>query len=388
MKHPVILPKRSHVTTLVIRHVHERLAHSGRNHVIATVREKYWVIAANSAVRRVISDCVPCRRSRGALNHQLMSDLPSARTNTELEPPFTYTGVDLFGPFTVKEGRKVMKRYGVVFTCMSSRAVHLEAVSSLETDTFLNALWRFIARRGNIRQLFSDNGTNFVGANRELKDAAKEIDQSQVSNYLLRNNIDWIFNPPAASHFGGVWERQIRTTRKILSSLLHDVGDRLDDESLRTFLCETEAIINSRPITPTSSDIDDVTPLSPANILTLRSEVILPPPGQFQRDDVYMRKRWRRVQHLANEFWKRWRKEYLSSLQQRQKWKRKVQNVNIGDVVIIKDDVPRNHWLLGRVTAKKSDHKGLVRTVEIKTKTGSLVRPIHKTVTLLSINEQ
>ena len=139
------------------------------------------------------------------------------------------------------------------------------------------------------------------------------MDQSVISSKMNQMCIEWIFNPPAASHMGGVWERQIRSVRKILAGILHENGEQLDDESFRTMLCEVEAIVNSRPLTFPSTDLNDLNPISPSNILTMKTKIILPPPGVFQREDLYARRRWRRVQYLANLFWTRWKKEYLVS---------------------------------------------------------------------------
>ena len=163
-----------------------------------------------------------------------MSDLPEDRSETA--PPFTYCAVDYFGPFIVKDGRKELKRYGVLFTCMASRAIHLETSNSLDTDSFINALRRFISRRGPIRQLRSDQGTNFVGARKELAQALSEMDQERIKAKLLEEQCDWFsfkMNVPSASYMGGVWERQIRTVRSVLLSLLNNNGRQLD-ESLRT----------------------------------------------------------------------------------------------------------------------------------------------------------
>ena len=143
---------------------------------------------------------------------------------------------------------------------------------------------------------------------------------------------------------GGIWERQIRTVRKVLSHLVRQFGDRLDEESFRTLMCEVEAIVNSRPLTPVSTDSDDINPLTPNMLLTMKSNVILPPPGHFQREDMYMRKRWRHVLHLANLFWSHWKREYLSTLQERQKWNVPKRNLQIDDVILLKDDgLPRMH---------------------------------------------
>ncbi|KAK3727737.1 hypothetical protein QZH41_005196 [Actinostola sp. cb2023] len=297
-----------------------------------------------------------------------MADLPADRL--EPSPPFTYCGVDYFGPWYVKQGRKELKRYGVLFTCMSSRAIHLEVAHSLETDSYINALRRFICRRGPVRQLRSDQGTNFIGARRELTEALLEMDQAKVTSEMLKLNCDWVevkFNVPAASHMGGVWERQIRTVRSVLSALLEKNGKQLNDEALTTFMCEAEAVVNSRPLTTDNlNSADSLEPLTPNHLLTMKTKVLLPPPGVFQAADQYSRKQWRRVQHLSNEFWDRWRKEFLHSLQQRPKWTRPRRNLQLGDVVIMKEqDTPRNTWKLARVIEAYEDEDGLVRKVKL-----------------------
>ena len=247
-KHPIILPRKSPITTLLIRHVHKRLGHAGRCHVIANLREKYWIVKGNAAVRQVISKCVFCRRNYGKPGEQKMTDLPRDRISPA--PPFTYTGVDYFGPFLIKEGRKELKRYGALFTCLVSRAVHIEVASTLESSSFIQALRRFLAWRGPVREIRSDNGTNFVGARKELLQAIDEMDHEEIRVKLQKENIDWVFNPPAASHIGGAWERKIKSTRKILTGLMDEYGHCLIEESFRTLMCEVEAIINSRFLTP------------------------------------------------------------------------------------------------------------------------------------------
>ena len=386
-KFPVLLPNKSHVTTLIIRNIHVKLAHAGRNHVLAHLRESYWVIHANSAVRRVLSKCVTCRRLRAPVLQQKMSDLPVERTSTE--PPFTYTGSDLFGPFLIKQGRKERKYYGVIFTCLASRAVHLEVAASLDTDSFIHALRRFIARRGPITQIRCDNGTNLVGSERELHKALIEMNDDKITQMLRKQSITWIFNPPCASHMGGIWERQIRTVRKVLASLSLDFGDKLDLESFQTLMCEIEAIINSRPLTTISSDPQDDNPLTPNHILTMKSSVVLPPPGNFQHADIYSRKRWRRVQHIANVFWTRWKKEYLLTLQERQKWSKSRRNLQIGDDVLMKDEfTTRNLWPLARIRKTEPDSKGYVRSVILKTSSSEYRRPVDRVVLLLPMEEQ
>ena len=404
LAHPVILPRKCHITKLIIRHFHEQVEHQGRGLTMNEVRSNgFWILGCSSAVSEAIFHCVICRKLRSSTQDQKMADLPQDRVDSA--PPFTYCGVDCFGPFLVREGRKEHKRYGVIFTCFSSRAIHLEIANSLDTDSFINALRRFLSLRGPIRQLRSDRGTNFMSAERELREAVSEMDDQQISDFLLKEGCDFFkFKPnvPSASHMGGVWERQIRTVRNVLTRLLQQLGNQLDDESLRTVICEVTAIVNSRPLSVENlNDPLSDPPLTPNHLLTMKSKVLLPPPGNFVKPDLYVRRRWRRVQFIANEFWSRWRKEYLSNLQSRSKWISQRRNMKVGDIVMIRDDnLPRNRWKLGQVTVAEADDDGLVRKVSLRTSSSSLdekgkvvcsvsqlERPIHKLVLLKEASE-
>lgn len=383
-KHPVILSKDLHIVTLLLRSIHHDVGHNGRNHMLSKLREKYWVTGVSTAIRRVLSKCTICRRHNATPIYQQMADLPTERLKPD-EPPFTCVGVDYFGPFEVRSRRSTVKRYGVIFTCLALRAVHIEVAPSLDTESFINALRRFTARRGQVRELRSDNGTNFVGAERELKTAIEQWNQAQVHEVLLQKGIKWTFNPPAGSHHGGAWERLIRSVRKVLNSTLK--VQRLDEEGLHTVLCEVEAIINSRPITKASTDPNDLEALTPNHLLLLKGQPSLSP-GVFQTADLYAQRRWRQVQYISDLFWKRWTKEYLPLLQERQRWIGVQRNLVAGDLVLLMDSTaPRNSWIMGRVLQTFPDRKGFVRQVRIKTKTNCLDRPISKVCLLLEAEE-
>lgn len=374
-KHPIILLKEQHIASLILKHTHQSLGHAGRSHTLSSVRRKFWITKGNSAIRKIIGECSFCRRCNGRLLQQKMADLPAARILPD-HPPFTNTGVDYFGPIEVKRGRSCCRRYGVIFTCMASRAIHLEVASALDTDACINALRRFISRRGQVQHIWSDNGTNFVGAERELKEALTNLDQGAMAQHLAQAGVNWTFNPPAGSHFGGVWERMIRMVRRVLNSVLHQ--QTLDDDGLTTILCEVEAILNDRPITKLSDDPNDLEPLTPNHLLLLRGKPSIPP-GIFTPQDQYGRRRWKQVQYLADLFWKRWVREYLPLLQQRQKWNEKKRNLTVGDIVAIMDpSAPRGSWPLGRVVEMYPDTHGLVRSVKLKTKSNTIERPISK----------
>lgn len=287
--------------------------------------------------------------------------------------------MDYFGPFFIKRARSELKRYGCLFTCLTTRAIHLEVSNTLDTDSFINALQRFIARRGQPIEMRSDNGTNFVGGLRELRRAIDEWNHQKISDHRLQGNVKWIFNPPSASHMGGVWERQIRTFRSVLNSVLQ--LQRLDDEGLATLFCCVESIVNGRPITKLSNDPADPLPLTPNHLLLLLSGPTLPH-GAFTKQDLY-RRRWRQVQHHADVFWARWIKEYLPALNQRQKWTQTKRNLQVAVLVmVLHDNVPRNNWPLGLVTQAYPGDDGLVRSVEVKTQSGTYDRPPAKVCVL------
>ena len=271
--------------------------------------------------------------------------------------------------------------------------VHIETVNSLSADAFLNAFRRFVARRGPVSLLRSDRGTNFVGGRNELENAFSEMDKDQLRRGLLHHDCEMTkfeMNVAHASHMGGVWERMIRSARAALDGILRTQCQQsgFDDELLRTFLTEAEAIVNSRPLTCVSltpSESSEPHPISPMQLLTLKSSVVLPPPGTFLREDVYSRRRWRRVQALADQFWRRWRADFLPTLQQRRRWTRAEPNVRVGDVALIMDDdAPRSQWPLGRVVETHESADGLVRKVTLRVRGNVYDRPIHRLVRLIT----
>ena len=370
-KHQMIMPSRHHATNLLIRSYHEVVGHMGQESVLASLREKFWILKGRSTVRRVIRSCVDCQRRKKPMCEQLMADLPRERV-TGYDPPFTSVGVDYFGPIEVKQRRSRVKRYGCLFTCMNTRALHIEIAHSLSTDSMINALRRFVSVRGCPREIRSDCGTNFTKADKELKANIEEWNQLNIENFCTQRGIDWIFNPPGASHMGGAWERMIRSVREILRSLLKE--QVVCDEVLSTIVAEVTNILNSRPLTRSSSDSRDPDPLTPNHLLHLRPCPPLPP-GVFGNDDKQTQRQWRQAQFLANVFWKRWTKEYIPCLQRRQKWNELQSNLKIGDVVLLTDgNFPRGQWPLARVVSVFKGEDGLVRSVDVKTSSTVVTR--------------
>lgn len=220
---------------MIIAHYHSQVRHQGRGLTINEIRSNgFWIPGVNRTIAAYLRQCVICRKLRRFAEEQQMADLPSERVDPS--PPFTYCGMDCFGPFHTKQGRKMHKRYGLLFTCLCCRAVHIEMLDDMSTDAFLNGLRCFIAIRGAVRQIRCDQGSNFVGAKNELSQALKQVDDKRLTTFLAEKQCDFIMNAPHSSHAGGVWERQIRTIRNVLRATLSLSSGRVDDASLRTFL--------------------------------------------------------------------------------------------------------------------------------------------------------
>ncbi|XP_078380254.1 uncharacterized protein LOC144663213 [Oculina patagonica] len=392
-KHPVLLPKGHHISKLIVRHYHCQVHHQGRQITHGAIRQAgYWLVNGHHTVSKELSDCIICKKLRGPPLEQRMADLPTDRI--EATPPFTNVGFDVFGPWSIQTRRtrgrtSSLKRWGLVFTCLSSRAIHIETLESMDTSSFICALRRFFALRGPALLLRCDRGTNFVGGKSELDSAMREMDQRKLEKYVRDQGCEWRFNPPHASHFGGVWERQIGTIRRVLNAMFLELGgSQLTHELLVTLMAEVTAIVNARPITTVPSDTEEPQPLSPAMLLTMKTRPLGPPPGEFVAADLYSRRRWRCAQYLAGQFWVRWRREYLQTLQKRSKWNSPRRNLTTGDIVLVKDeDAHRNDWPLGRITDAIKSEDGEVRKAQVELlKEGikkTYMRPIKELVLLV-----
>eukprot|EP00112_Aurelia_sp_Birch-Aquarium-sp1_P008827 Seg1983.6 transcript_id=Seg1983.6/GoldUCD/mRNA.D3Y31 product="hypothetical protein" protein_id=Seg1983.6/GoldUCD/D3Y31 len=332
-RHELILPARHHLTTLLIRHEHEQFAHAGSEFTLAEIRHSYWIVKGRSAVRKVIHNCMHCKKERARPAIPIMADLPEFRIAVG-EPPFSHVEVDFFGPMQVKRARSTVKRWGCIFTCLVVRAVHLEVVESLETDAFINSLERFMNRRGHPNLIVSDCGSNFRGADRELKVCLKELDQEKIKTFASNRRVKWKFNPPSSPHMGAAWERLVRSAKTALKAILK--GRLVDDFSLATIFTEAEGIMNSRPLTATSDDINDLEALTPNHFLLGRASPNLPP-GIFYETDISNRKRWRQVHMLTEHLWRRFQREYLPTLTKRPKWRNSEARVQCGDLVLLQD---------------------------------------------------
>lgn len=285
----------------------------------------------------------------------------------------------------VKIGRRREKRWGVLFTCLTTRAIHLELADSLTSSAVIMAIQRLSARRGCPSLMYSDNGTNFRGACRELKDEINRMNVSEQRGFALRNSMKWLFNPPDAPHMGGAWERLIRSVKTALYTILKEQAP--SPEVLYTLLTEIEHSVNSRPLTHVSIDPRDNEALTPNHFLIGCSSGAIDL-GKYDAEAVCLRKQWRIAQQFADAFWKRWLREYLPTLLPRKKWLEKETPLAVGDIVIVVDlQAPRNNWKKGVVVEVHKGADGVIRVAKIRTNSGEYVRPVHKLIKLLSVKE-
>lgn len=381
-KHPVLLPSHHHVVSLMLAQEHRRLGHAGAQAVLSNFRLKYWPLNGIRETKNVIKSCITCFRFKAQAAQQIMSDLPKCRV--EVTRPFTITGVDYGGPFLIKTSklRKAPEQrcHIAIFVCMSTKAIHIELVTELTTQSFILTLKRFISRRGNPAKIMSDNGTNFVGANNHLKELREFFKNkhfsTEIRNYLSQNEIEFQFIPPRSPHWGGIWESAIKSAKHHMKRIIGNA--RLTFEEFYTILTQIEAILNSRPLCAMSSDPNDYHPLTPGHFLIGSSLTAFPERDVTQISENRL-KTWQRITQLQQHFWKRWSVEYFNRLQHRPKWMKNTTGLKVNDLVLLKEDnSPPLKWPLARVTKVFPGTDTKVRAVEIKTQDGIFTRSITK----------
>ncbi|XP_070855575.1 uncharacterized protein [Drosophila suzukii] len=369
-KHPIILPQRHFFTELVIQNSHQATLHGGAHLTLAHTRYKFWIPNGRQAVRTILRKCITCFRASPSIGSQLMGDLPVHRVNPP-NRPFVATGVDYTGAIEIQaarlRGTSTYKGYIAIFVCLATKAVHLEAVTGLSSEHFLLAFSRFTGRRGPVQHMYSDNGTNFVGANKLLA-SAQQADRDHATCPT------WHFTPPYSPNFGGLWEAGVKSVKHHLK---RTVGSHKQTyEELATVLIRIEACLNSRPLCPLTADPDDLEALTPAHFLI--GDTLLAPAHCRPKNSSF-REQFLSHQNLIRQFWTQWSRDWLSHLQTRPKWCQEKENFKINELVLMKDDqLPPSQWSLGRITSLHPGEDSLVRVVTLKTKSGSQKRSISK----------
>lgn len=377
-KHPILLHSTHHITILLYRLYHILLMHAGPQLLLSTTRHKMWVIGGRNLARKLFRNCITCCRFSGRTKQPIMGNLPEQRLHAEY--PFLNTAVDYAGPVMIlnRKGRgsRLIKSYLCIFICLAVKAVHIELVTDMSSDTFLAALNRFIARRGKPVNIFSDNGKCFVGACNELARFLKQ-NSNYISSQASNLSINFKFSPAYSPHFNGLAEGSVKSVKYHLKRVTSSAN--LTYEEMNTVLVQIEAILNSRPLTPMSSDPSDLTALTPSHFLIGRTISLLPSPQLKESAAVHSLSRYMRTQQMKIHFWNRFYKEYLSELQKRQKWRKQGEQLQLGEMVLVKDDrLLPNQWLMGRVTCLHPGSDGITRVADVLTTTGTLRRAYNR----------
>ncbi|XP_054085783.1 uncharacterized protein LOC128921654 [Zeugodacus cucurbitae] len=380
---PIILPKATPLVKLLLQQAREVTLHGGTQLMLHTLRRRFWILSARQAVKSFIHNCVICRRHRGEVLTQQMASLPGQRVSAAR--PFISFGVDYCGPFTLRVGTKrsrtLIKTYLAMFVCMVTKAAHIEVVDDLSARAFLDAFTRFISRRGPCRDLYSDNGTAFVGANRLLKEDLAAWQSENNQRFLADTGTHWHFITPSAPHQGGIWEAAVKSAKH---HLIRCVGTQVMwYGQLQTLAVRIEACLNSRPITLLYDDPEDKLALTPGDFL-IGSPLLAVPEPDIQQVPSNRLKQWQWIRQLHQRFWDRWSEEYLSILQRRNKWQRRTPNIRVKDIVLVKqENMPPSHWCLGRVISVHPGADGAVRNVTLRTSKGYMNRAVQKLCLLL-----
>ena len=362
-KHPIILPKNHPAVLLLVQSEHIRLLHAGPEQILASLMSKFWIIQGRRLARHITTRCVTCRRRASRPILPKMSPLPKVRFPDDGARVFDRCGIDMAGPFFIRNppDRLIHKRYFALFSCLLSRAVHLEPLRNAAADAFMAATELFAARRGGLPSyIVCDNGANIKATAKEL---ASLIKDSNTQDTLRRRlpTIHWDFIPPTGSHFGGVYERLIAAVKRALAAAL-PAEDPITDELFHTNLTVVEGILNSRPLTYVSQDPQDPLPLTPADAIGAGPYRSLANEPQ----EWNLRKQWHINQVRLDKFWSRLRKEVIPFLQLTSKWHKDTRPPQVGDVVTMLDDQCRGKWPLAIITALERSADGIIRVVTVR----------------------
>ncbi|XP_075163386.1 uncharacterized protein LOC142236021 [Haematobia irritans] len=383
-KYPIILPYNSQFSRLYVGFIHQITLHGGNQLVLRLVRLQFWIPKIKNLIKTTINNCKICTIHKRQTRSQIMAPLPSERS--DITRPFTNTGLDFAGPFEIKNysGRncRMSKGYVCIFICFCTKAIHLEATSDLSTSAFLAAFSRFVSRRGCPLNLYSDNGTTFVGASKVLSKQFHTSTHEAVTAKYAHHNLTWHFIPPGAPHMGGLWEAGVKSFKlhfkKVAGNFKHTF------EEFQTLLYRIEACLNSRPLSPISPDPSYLVALTPGHFL-IGSPILAPIDPNIRDTPMSISNRWERLKAIHQHLCARWKEEYLKELHKRYKWQKPSENLEENMLVVVREEnLPPNVWRLGRITRVYPGNDGRIRVADVRTERGIITRPITKLVVLPS----
>lgn len=369
-KRPIILAKDHFSTHLIVNWYHRKYRHLHHQTVLNEIRQKFWIPKLRVVLNGIRNSCQKCKNTAAVPRIPEMGVIPKARLAV-FTRPFSFVGLDYFGPINVIVNRVTQKRWGALFTCLTMRAIHLEIAHSMDTSSCIMAIRNFQGRRGAPRKYFSDNGMNFHGANNVFIKELADLNHDKIRKEFVTSETSWSFNPPKGAHMGGIWERMVGIVKTCLNEVL--TIRYPTDEMLKSLFVEVENMVNSRPLTYVSLESPNDEVLTPNHFL-LGSSSGQKSPGNFTDADL-LRNNWKAIQMMSDKFWQKFVDEYLPTLMRRTKWFRKVEPLKVGDVVILVDSsFQRNTWPKGIVIETFMDKNGQVRSARVRTATGTIYR--------------
>jgi len=389
-QNPIVIPGESRLATLLVMEVHRINGHFGVSTVLGYIRRRFWIPRARQVIKVTLARCVTCRKLRGSAGNQVQAPLPAYRA--ELTVPFAVTGVDFCGPFYCRTRDGTIKTYIALFTCASTRAVHLETVLAMDVETVHLALRRFLAHFPGCHKLVTDNFKSFVRAASDIKKLFNQLRRADVSWFENGRALEWDFICPRAPWHGGFYERLVQSVKIALKKIL---GKQLISfDKFRTVVHETAAVINERPISHTSSDADEPSPLTPSQLIRGSAAPVpfcrsLPKPNLRGECDSAPNLRQRvalldsTLQHLRQ----RWYEEYILQLRSANLDRySKPKAIAIGDVCLLQEDsLPRFKWPLGRIVEQHCGRDGRVRRYTVKLSSGNEVHRAAQSLVPLEI---
>ncbi|GBO22189.1 hypothetical protein AVEN_54003-1 [Araneus ventricosus] len=380
--HPIILPKQSKFSELLIRREHNKVCHGGVSATLSKIRSRYWIPKGRQIVKRVLRDCLICRKYSLKPAQQITAQLPKNRILEN--PPFTVTGIDFTGPVIIRSGKESnQKSYITLFTCAVTRALHLELTTDMTTKHFILSLRRFLARRGNCKVIISDNAKSFKATDNILREFAKILVDVDLKKFVGIHEITWQFIPPHAPWWGGFYERLMRRIKEPLKKILGRAS--LSFEEMTTILSEVELVLNHRPLTYTSNDLDEPLPLTPAHFLFPGQENLSYPVHFleiFTNQPSTKENLTRRVVYqtkLLRNIWGKWKNNYLMQLRNAHNFVNSspVRDLKKGEVVLLEGTTKSKFlWPLGVIEDVIVGRDGHIRSCIVRTSKGQLKRPI------------
>ena len=381
-KKAIILPKNCPIVEKYIMELHKANYHAKTGYLHSILKERFIIPQGRNQIKKAIHKCTKRRCVDPRPLGQQEAPLPSLRTDDP--SPFKAVSVDLFGPMVVHHKCEYQECphprnqnvHGALFTCFHSRAVHLEVVDSTGTEAFLNAFRSFTARRGIPSTMYSDNAKGFKAASKEVRALYRSINWNTVKDDGIKKSIEWFFSTERAPHQNGLCERLVRTVKTPLRTAIG--AARLTRNQLAIIMTEIEAVVNNRPLCVTSNSPEEISPITPMELINGRKLEQLPDPNNRKNVTSFVHL-WRKRQAILNQFWKRWHNDYLMSQNVRKIWKSpKSEDLQDKLVLIKEDNMSRNEWKIGRIVETIPSKDNLIRNVVVKTNSSTLRRPVQK----------